>query len=149
VNSDETITFETAIELVNDMSELIRLTGTFNKLFTTQKIDEKTLFYLNLIADELVTNIISYSYEDELEHTIRLQLVITPSYWTLKIQDDGLPFNPLEHENAELQLSVEERSIGGLGIHFVKQIMDEISYERTDYYNFLTMKKYQTIGNEE
>jgi serine/threonine-protein kinase RsbW len=149
VNSDEAIIFADTIELVNDISELNRLTQRFHMLFTTRKIDEKTLFYLNLIGDELVTNIISYGYEDELEHIIGLHLVITPSQWTLKIQDDGQPFNPLERVNSELLMSMEERSIGGLGIHFVKQIMDEIRYERTESYNIIILKKYRTLGNEE
>jgi serine/threonine-protein kinase RsbW len=149
VNSDEAIIFEDTIELVNDIRELNRLTQRFHLLFTTLKIDEKTLFYLNLIGDELVTNIISYGYEDELEHIISLHLVITPSQWTLKIQDDGQPFNPLERMNSELLMSLEERSIGGLGIHFVKQIIDEISYERTESYNIIMMKKYRTLRNEE
>jgi serine/threonine-protein kinase RsbW len=149
VNSDEAITFEDTIELVNNISELNRLTQRFQLLFTTQKIDEKTLFYLNLIGDELITNIISYGYEDELEHIIRLHLAITASHWSLKIQDDGQPFNPLERASPELLLSVEDRSIGGLGIHFVNQIMDEISYERTETDNIIIMKKYRTLGNED
>jgi serine/threonine-protein kinase RsbW len=148
VNPDDRITFEDTIELVNDLSELNRLTLRFDTLLTTQKIDEKTLFHLNLIADELVTNIISYGYKDEYKHFIQMHLVINPTQWTLKIIDDGQPFNPLNRLSPDLNLSVEDRAIGGLGIHFVKQIMDEISYERTESHNIISMKKYLTLGNE-
>jgi serine/threonine-protein kinase RsbW len=141
VNSDERIIFEDTIELVNDISELNRLTQIFHSLFAAQRIDEKTLFYLNLIGDELVTNIISYGYEDELKHEIQLHFAITPLQWTLRITDDGQPFNPLARKNPDLSLSVDEREVGGQGIHFVKQIVDEISYERTDDHNIITMKK--------
>jgi serine/threonine-protein kinase RsbW len=145
VNFDESATYKDTIELVNDISELDRLNQIFHRLYTTQKIDEKTLFYLNLIGDELVTNIISYGYEDELEHIIYLHLVINPTQWTLIIQDDGLPFNPLEHAHPELLTSVEERPVGGLGIHFVNKIIDEISYERSEGCNIISMKKYLTL----
>jgi serine/threonine-protein kinase RsbW len=147
VNSNEKIIFEVTIELVNDLSELNRLTQIFHSLFTAQRIDEKTLFYLNLIGDELITNIISYGYEDELKHFIHLHFAITSLQWTLKIEDDGKAFNPLDQSSPDLSLSIEERAIGGLGIHFVKQIMDEISYERTESHNIISMKKYLTLGN--
>jgi serine/threonine-protein kinase RsbW len=148
VNSEQARVFEETIDLVNDLSELNRLNQKFEQLFTTQKIDSKTLFYLNLVGDELITNIISYGYEDEREHIIILHLVITPTYWTLRIQDDGRPFNPLKRANPELLIAVEERAVGGLGIHFVNQIMDEISYERNKSYNIIYMKKHYTLGNE-
>ncbi|QGQ96655.1 ATP-binding protein [Paenibacillus psychroresistens] len=149
MNSDGSMIFEDTIELMNDLSELNRLTQIFHALLTAQRIDEKTLFYLNLIGDELVTNIISYGYEDELVHVIQLHFAITPLQWTLKIADDGRPFNPLDRKNPDLSLSVEEREIGGLGIHFVKQIVDEISYERTEGHNIIFMKKYWTLRKEE
>ena len=148
MNSDQVRIFEVTFELINDLSELNRLNQKFEDLLTSQIIDKKTLFYLNLIGDELITNLISYGYEDDREHSILIHLVITPTYWTLKIQDDGQPFNPLKHDNPELHVPVEERAIGGLGIYFVKQIMDEISYERNESHNIINMKKHHIIGNE-
>lgn len=149
MNAEEAIPFEATIKLRNDLHELERLSQEFQRLNLGHRIDQKTLFYLNLIGDELITNIISYGYDDELEHCISVHLVVTPTEWTLRIEDDGKPFNPLEHKVKDLFLTVEERSIGGLGIHFVNQIMDEISYERTEQHNVISLKKYHTFGNEE
>ena len=148
MNSNQVPMFEETIVLINDLSELDRLDQKFQNLLISEKIDKKTHFYLNLIGDELITNIITYGYEDEFEHTILLQLIITPTYWILTVQDDGRAFNPLNHDIPELDLAIEERPIGGLGIHFVKQIMDEISYERQESYNIMSMKKYHILGNE-
>lgn len=148
MNSDHVSIFEESIELVNDLCELERLEQKFQNLLTTEKIDKKTLFYLNLIGDELITNIISYGYEDEHEHIILLNIVITDTHWTLEIRDDGRPFNPLRHDNQLEHITIEEMPIGGLGIHFVKQIMDEISYERNESFNIIKLKKLNILGNE-
>jgi serine/threonine-protein kinase RsbW len=148
MNSNQVPIYEETIELINDLCELDRLDQKFQHLLISEKIDKKTLFYLNLIGDELITNIISYGYEDEFEHIILVQLIITPTHWSLNIQDDGRAFNPLNHDHPEQHIAIEDRVIGGLGIHFVKQIMDEISYERQESYNIISIKKYHILGNE-
>ena len=60
---------------------------------------------------------------------------------TFTITDSGIPFDPTQKEEADISLSVEEREIGGLGIHLVRQIMDEVRYERKDDKNVLTLIK--------
>ena len=57
------------------------------------------------------------------------------------ISDHGIPFDPTQSPEADISLSAEERAIGGLGIHLVRQIMDEIHYERKDDMNVLTLVK--------
>jgi anti-sigma regulatory factor (Ser/Thr protein kinase) len=148
-NSNQTSTYLESMELINDSSALIRLNQMFEALLTAHKIDDKMLFYLNLIGDELITNIVSYAYEDKREHIIYVQISVTPVEWTLSICDDGQPFNPLERASPDLQLDVEDRPIGGLGIHFVNQIMDVITYERTEHHNKITMtkKRLERVGD--
>jgi anti-sigma regulatory factor (Ser/Thr protein kinase) len=143
-NPNDTSGFEMNFELVNQLSSLQFLNQAFNKLFAEQRIDEKTLFQLNLICDELITNIVSYGYNDNQEHLISIQLIITDSEWILTVRDDGCPFNPLERSNPDLMLSIEDRAVGGLGIHFVNQLMDDMTYTRSEPYNILTMIKNRT-----
>ena len=57
------------------------------------------------------------------------------------ITDSGVPFDPTQKEEVDITLSAEEREIGGLGIHLVRQIMDEVKYERTNNQNILTLVK--------
>ncbi len=60
---------------------------------------------------------------------------------TLSFADSGMEYNPLEKEDPDITLSAEEREIGGLGVFMVKQIMDEVTYRRTDGKNVLEMAK--------
>jgi serine/threonine-protein kinase RsbW len=139
INDAETI--EIAIELTNDLLELSEVHLTFESLLAKGCIDEKTLFHIKLICDELITNIISYGYDDLDKHTISLGFRIKPLDWSLTIADDGRPFNPLEQSEPDIFMSIDERKIGGLGIHFVNQIVDDIKYVRKHNSNILTMTK--------
>ncbi len=71
-----------------------------------------------------------------------------PGRLTAVLTDDGKPFNPLEEAPvAILDGSIEERPIGGLGIHFMRILMDEVAYQRTNGHNQLTLIKH--LGEEE
>ena len=86
-----------SIVLSNDLQELERLAGFIQGLSETLAIDAKSLFQINLVCDELVTNIILYGYPtgEKGMHTIRLDAGQTPEGWELRLTDRGIPFNPL------------------------------------------------------
>jgi len=131
------------IVLSNDLKELERLSVFLRSLSAAMKMDDQTLNLLNLVCDELVTNIIMYGYpqEEMRTHAIRIDIGRAADGWGLQITDRGVAFNPLLKADPRLDLGVEERPIGGLGIHFVRQVMDEMSYERVGHENVLTMTK--------
>lgn len=96
---------------------------------------------INLALEEAVTNVMLYAYpgksgqvfvECTKEQGTRLIFTIT---------DSGIPFDPTAQKEVDITLSAEERQIGGLGIHLVKQIMDEVRYERVENKNVLTLVK--------
>jgi len=89
----------------------------------------------------LFTNIISYGFQDDKEHVVRITLTPENDLLCLCIEDDGKPFNPIEFESPDVSCSVEKCKIGGLGIHIMKKLMDEICYERCDDKNVLNLKK--------
>ena len=91
--------------------------------------------------DELLTNIISYAYEDGSEHEIDIKVSMINDAVVIVISDDGLPFNPFTREDPDTGLSIEERDIGGLGIHLVKKLMDEVYYKRQIDRNVITLVK--------
>lgn len=138
------MSFETIV-LSNDLKELERLGAFLRSLSGTMDMDDQTLFQVNLVCDELVTNIILYGYtpEEARIHTIRIDMGLVADGWELRITDRGVPFNPLLKSSPRVDLSVEDRSIGGLGIHFVKQVMNDIAYERLNEENILMMKKWR------
>lgn len=138
------------IVLSNDLKELERLGAFLRSLSGTMDMDDQTVFQVNLVCDELVTNIIHYGYPagEARMHAIRIDMGLIPGGWELRITDRGVAFNPLLKSSPRVDLSVEDRGIGGLGIHFVKQVMDDIVYERLNEENVLMMKK-RRIKEEE
>lgn len=129
------------IELTNNLEELARLEAWLASWAEQMSVDSKTLFQLNLVCDELVTNTILYGCQSGVAHTIRISIWVGMDNIELTITDDGLAFDPLSLPSPDVQATVEERRIGGLGIHFVRESMDEAIYERVDKLNILHMKK--------
>lgn len=85
---------------------------------------------LCIAFDELLNNIISYGYVDDGLHEIFVEMDYRNDALAVTIKDDGIPFNPFMGSDPDISLSVDDREIGGLGIHLVKQMMDEVSYMR-------------------
>ncbi len=134
-------TKEYSFELKSSLDELDQLCQnleTFGKKFGLSK---KLIFEINLALDELFTNIISYGFKDNQEHTIKVTLTPQNDELCLCIEDDGKPFNPIDFETPNVSCSVEECKIGGLGIHIMKKLMDEVCYERCGDKNVLNLKK--------
>lgn len=101
----------------------------------------QTIFAVNLSLDEILTNIISYAYQDGKNHEIEISFEILSEDLTITIIDDGIAFDPLQNPPPETDLDLDEREIGGLGIHFVKEKMDQVDYHRSENKNILTLKK--------
>ena len=97
------------------------------------------VFKLNLVLEELGVNIVNYSGATG---DIEISLVSDEESVTVEISDDGRPFNPLlDQETPDISAPLGNRPIGGLGIHLVRSMMDEISYRREDGKNKLAMTK--------
>ncbi len=101
----------------------------------------KCLFEINLGIDELFTNIISYGFEDKLEHQIKFSLAKFEKTLVVKVEDDGIPFNPLNVKGHEISQDLNSINIGGLGIHLIKKMMDDIVYQRFEGKNKIILKK--------
>lgn len=129
--------------LRNRIEEVAQLEGFIETLGEELVLDVPLCFNLNLALEEAVTNVINYAFPPEEEHSFLVSADgEAEGTLTLEILDDGVAFDPLnEAPEVDITLGVEERPIGGLGIFLVKQIMDEVSYERVDGKNILTMKK--------
>ena len=127
-------------ELKSQLSELKTLWH-LEDCGNMMQLPQKCLFEVNLGLDELFTNIISYGFEDEADHQIKFTLAKTEETLVVKVEDDGTPFNPLEAADPELSRDLDTIDIGGLGIHLVKKMMDDINYQRVEGRNKLILKK--------
>ena len=129
------------LSIENNIENLDKVAGFIEKFGDENGLSGKTVFELNLILDELVTNIVSYAYKDEESHTIDITIRKRDNEIKIQVTDDGNEFNPLKKEEVNLDTPLEEKGIGGLGIHIVKQKTDEIFYERKDNKNILNLTK--------
>lgn len=93
-------------------------------------------------VEEIYVNIAHYAYEGRPgEATVQMEITQNPGRCRVVFKDRGIPYNPLEKEDPDLQLSAEEREIGGLGIFMVKQYMDQVEYQYKDGCNILAIEK--------
>ena len=97
---------------------------------------------MELVIEELFVNVANYAYTPkEGNCTVQKEFQENPRAVVVTFIDSGMPYNPLEHEDPDTSLGVEERAIGGLGIFLVKKNVDDISYEHKDGQNVLRLKK--------
>ncbi|MFO0776595.1 MAG: anti-sigma factor antagonist [Nitrospira sp.] len=97
---------------------------------------------LNMALDDLLNNVVQYAFpNDPHEHLIEVEGEVRDACVVLMITDDGIPFNPLTAAHPDLSLLLHEREIGGLGIHLVRSMFDEVTYHRNVGHNVLMLKK--------
>lgn len=128
----------------NNLSELKKLASDIESFAITYQLPPKIIYALNLCLDEVLTNIISYGLDNKLEDpTIQLDLSFNNNQVIAKISDPGIPFNPLKTAPPapDTHSSIEDRNIGGLGVYFLEQYMDNVEYNRSDNHNILTLIK--------
>jgi anti-sigma regulatory factor (Ser/Thr protein kinase) len=133
---------KTSFQLKNSLSELEALEEKLNRFSKQLGLTNRCFCEINLVLEELFSNIISYGYTDDAEHWIRFTLSHDDGTITMQIEDDGIAFNPLGKEEPDLECALEQRKIGGLGIHLMKKMMDDIIHQRCGDKNILTLKKH-------
>ena len=125
----------------NELEQLTRLYAFLDRQAGVYKLEELLSMQIKLALEEAVTNVILYAYPDKKDQDIRIDMSCENKRLTIVITDTGIAFNPLERQEPDLTLSLEERPIGGLGIFLVKQLMTEVNYSHSDGKNILTMTK--------
>jgi anti-sigma regulatory factor (Ser/Thr protein kinase) len=136
------IAIKNSFKLKSDLSELKTLCQHLNHFGQGYGLSETFMSEINICLDELFTNIVLYGFKDDLEHIIRFNIKLNGNALILNIEDNGMPFNPLTKKDSELPADINKANIGGLGIHIVKKLVDDIWYERKRGKNRLTLKKF-------
>ncbi len=131
------------LRLRNDLEEIPRLAETIEEFFDGRDLPPTLAFNFNLALDELLTNVISYAFEPGTDHEIAVRVTLDGAgQVTAEIEDDGPAFDPFTDARPPvLEGGVDDRPIGGLGIHFVKSMMDDVRYERRDERNHVFLIK--------
>ena len=128
-------------DFVSDRSELEKLEGFTAEFAAKAGLSQKELFALQIIVEELVTNVIDYGGVPSGEHAVRVDLSAENGELIIRLTDRGKEYNPLLREDPDVTLPAEKRPIGGLGVHFCKKLTDVQEYERRDGCNVLTFRK--------
>jgi serine/threonine-protein kinase RsbW len=106
-----------------------------------QQVSDDAMYLVSLAIEELVTNCIKYGYDDEAPHVVDVVLSVDNGALSIEVIDDGRAFNPLETPTPDLSRALENRPIGGLGIHLLRELADEVTYERRNGTNRLVLTK--------
>lgn len=126
--------------IANELHDLEILMNASTNFLEDGGVGAQTVYRINLALEEMITNIIKHGYSDYDAHEIRVSIEIGESEITALIEDDGHEFNPLEWEKKDGLGSLEKRQVGGLGIHLIKDLLDQVTYRRENNKNILEIK---------
>lgn len=129
------------IEVANNLDALAPASAQAEGWLETNEASPKQTYLAILAIEELVTNCIKYGYDDSNEHMIGIELGLADGTLTMSVTDDGHAFNPLDAATPDFGIAVERREIGGLGIHMLRKLSDDVQYERRDETNRITLTK--------
>jgi sigma-B regulation protein RsbU (phosphoserine phosphatase) len=130
-----------SITLTNDIQQVPQLADFVDMVCEEVGMDMAIAIQMNLAMEEAVVNVMDYAYPAGTVGDVTIEAESDDNQLQFTIIDSGTPFDPTAKEEVDTTLSAEERPIGGLGIHLVRQLMDSINYERIDEKNILTLRK--------
>lgn len=128
-------------DFISDRSELTKLEGFTADFAQKAGLSDKDLFALQIIVEELVTNVIDYGGVRAGEHAVTVDLAAQDGVLSIVITDRGKEYNPLLREDPDVTLPAGERPIGGLGVHFCKKLTETQDYVRRNGCNVLTLQR--------
>ena len=132
------------LKVLSDREELDRITESIEAFAEEEEWPPDLLFRINLVLEELVLNIMDYGHDDN-EHKIEIALTSAADAVTINITDEGHAFDPLtDATEPDTTDPIESRSIGGLGVHLAREMMDEMAYRRENGRNYLTLTSRRT-----
>lgn len=139
--SEPTHIISNSIILHNDVQEVPVMTDFVEKTAEQANLDPSVTMSLTLAIEEAVANIMKYAYPEGEVGPIEINATINDGSLSFTIKDSGTPFDPTQVKKADITLSAEEREIGGLGLHLIRNIMDTVEYHHTSNQNILTLTK--------
>lgn len=129
------------IKIKNQVGELEKVNAFIEEIGDELQLDMELLMNLNLVMEEMVSNVIFYAYPEGKTADIELSAECTGHTLTFVLSDKGREFDPTMKEDIDTGTDPADRELGGLGIYIVKNIMNEVTYQRLEGKNLLTMKK--------
>jgi serine/threonine-protein kinase RsbW len=129
------------IVFANDLAELERLGRVVEEFGRRQRLSPTRLFDLQLAVNEVFTNVVSYGFDDGRPHEIVVRLMTAADAVVIELEDDGRPFDPSTAPAPRLDVPIEERQPGGLGLYLAKRVTDAMDYRREGDRNIVRLQK--------
>ncbi|MYK90274.1 MAG: ATP-binding protein [Acidobacteria bacterium] len=131
---------EMRMELSPRLSAISGLVETIEAFGKEHNIPDAQIYFVNLEIDELMTNYVAYAFRKVARPRMNVVLRTFANRLVLVVEDSGPPFNPLEAPEADLTSGINERRLGGMGLHLVREYADRIDYRCVDERNILTLE---------
>jgi len=135
----EIIHYQLELEARAELPEISRINEEFGIFAGQHDLGAAVVQKVSIALDELLNNTISYGFDDDEDHLIQLKLDYADGKLEITIKDDGMPFNPFEQTHPDTALSIQDRKIGGLGVLLATELMNEVSYQRQQGSNIVTL----------
>lgn len=132
------------ITVPNELVRLRDLTAAIDAVLETNTVSREVRDDVRLIAEEIVANAIEYGGSDA-QTEIIVEIMALEGRLAIEFRDCGQPFDPLAAEAPPLDARIEERPVGGLGLHLVRELAESLSYRREDPYNVLRVTVRSTV----
>jgi len=132
---------EVKLTVKNRIEDLLRVNSIFESFATQHEIGGRLRYHLLVSIEEILTNIIKYGFDETGVHPIHITFRHNLGVIEMEFEDRGREFNPLEIAEPDLETPIEDRQLGGLGIHLVKNMVDLAEYRRDGDRNILLLRK--------
>jgi sigma-B regulation protein RsbU (phosphoserine phosphatase) len=139
---EDALIAERRIVLKNHLAEIAAVNEKFETFAEEFGVPRPITMKFDIMFEEVLNNVISYAYNDDEDHDIEVRLKLVGERLVVTISDDGVPFNPLSAATPRTDLTLEDREVGGMGVHLVRNLVDDVSYQRRIDKNVLTLMSY-------
>jgi len=124
-----------------DLASVGQLVLEVGRFLERRGITGRPLHHAQLLLEEIVSNVVRHAFHEDGRSPVRVRVGLDSAGVALSVEDEARAFDPSRHAAAPAtDLPLEEWTVGGLGLHLVEQIADEIAYERRGGTNVLTMR---------
>jgi serine/threonine-protein kinase RsbW len=129
------------LRIGNRIVEMKKVVEGVNRFGADHALPKAVLSDLNVALDEILNNTINYGYADDKRHEIVVSLSLARGELVAEVQDDAMAFNPLKAPTPDLSAGLHDRRLGGIGVHLVRSLMDNVEYAREGESNRLRLRK--------
>ena len=135
------VTDQLTTTIANDLGQLVVVRERVDAFGARNVLPDDVVFDVKLAIEELLTNTIKHGFSDDGAHTIDIYFDLQGDRLRVRIEDDAVAFDPADAKSPDTEAAFEDRPVGGLGVHLVKNLMDDVDYRREGGRNHVTLTK--------